>query len=318
VAGRAVELRDLRYFLAAAEEGSFTRAARRCHIAQQGLSAAIRRLERDTGRRLFERDHAGARLTSAGALLLPQAAELVRRADDAIRAVERPAGDHRHVLRIGLLVPAAAELTSAFLRSFRRAHADVAISIRQLAFDEVSDALASRGVDACITVGPVTDPWLHVAPLYVERQVAILPRRHPLAGESVLRVSDILEETFVAGPALPRDWAEHWRLNSFRGGMDPRLADPVTSAARTPWEVNEVVASGAAVVTGPQSHARMFPHRLVACVPLADAPGAPVGVATLARGRSSFAAAFAELASETVSRLGLPRDAETPGLPGVS
>lgn len=313
-----MELRDLRYFLAAAEEGSFTRAARRCHIAQQGLSAAIRRLERDTGRRLFERDHGGARLTAAGALLVPRAADLVRRADDAIRAVERPAGEGRHVLRVGLLVPAAAELTSVFVRSFRSAHPSVAVSISQLAFDEVSDALASRGVDVCMTVGPATDPRLRVTPLYVEPQVAILPRSHPLASASVLRVSDILEETFVAGPALPREWAGHWRLDSFRGGMDPRLADPVTSAARTPWEVNEVVASGAAIVTGPQSHARMFPHRLVACVPLADAPGAPVAVATLARGRGSFAPAFAELASETASRLRSSRDAATPAAADVS
>jgi DNA-binding transcriptional LysR family regulator len=298
-----VELRDLRYFLAAAEEESFTRAARRCHIAQQGLSAAIRRLERDTRQTLFVRDHSGARLTPAGALLVPRAIDILRRADEAILELDRVAVRDTSALRVGLVAPAAAELTSVILRSFRAAYPSTAVSIHQLRFDELTDALTGRQVDVCVTVGPACDARLDVVPLYVEPQVVILPRHHRLAGTCEARVSDILEETFVAGPTLPREWIGHWRLESFRGGLDPRLADPVSSDARTPSEVNEVVASGAAIVTGPQSHGRMFPHRQVACVPLVDAPGAPVAVATLARRHATLGQAFTELAAATASRL---------------
>jgi len=217
--------------------------------------------------------------------------------------LDRVGTDDSSILRVGLVAPAAAELTSVILRSFRAAYPSAAVSIHQLRFDVLTDALTSRQVDVSVTVGPAVDPHLKVVPLYVEPQVAILPKGHRLADSGGVQVSDILDEPFVAGPTLPREWIAHWRLESLRGGVSPRLADPVTSDARTPSEVNEVVASGAAIVTGPQSHGRMFPHRQVVCVALSDAPGAPVAVATLAHRQTKLAVAFEELAAESASRL---------------
>jgi DNA-binding transcriptional LysR family regulator len=273
-----MNLRDLHYFVAAIEEGSFTRAARRCFVAQQALSIAIARLERDVGQQLFERDHRGAVPTEAGTRLLPRARELLRLADEpleeSLTADSQPAR-----LGIGLMVPAAAEITSPILRAYRKAHPDVAVSIHELGFEHLLPALMARTVDVALTVGPVADERLKAVPLFVEPQAAILPRRHRLADANELQAETLLDEVFVSGAESPPAWIAHWRLEQMRNGEPPRVADRVASDARTPAEVNEVVAGGVAIVTGPMSHARACPHPEVVCVPVLDAPGSQVSAA---------------------------------------
>ena len=82
-----VHLRDLRYFVAVAEEGSFTHAADRLHVSQPGLSKQIRQLERSLGATLLRRDHRGVGLTAAGAALLPEAQRLLGAWDGVAREV---------------------------------------------------------------------------------------------------------------------------------------------------------------------------------------------------------------------------------------
>jgi DNA-binding transcriptional LysR family regulator len=302
-----VHLRDLTYFLAAAEEGSFSRAARRCFIAQQGLSAAIRRLERDVGQTLFERERTGARLTTAGTLLVPRARALLELAEHTVSSL-RDQGDEHAVLRAGLVSPAAGDWTSTILRAFRVTHPGVEVGVRQLAFDELGPALDAGRIDVALTVGPAADPRWRVTPLFTEPLVAILPRRHRLTERAAVRADELLEETFLAGAALRSEWIGFWRLEELRNGEAARLGDPVASDARTPVEVNEVVAAGAGIITGPRSHARAFAHRGIACVPITDAPPAQVAAVRLAWPHNTIADTFADVAAATAARLaGLPR-----------
>ena len=297
-----MDLRDLRYFVAAAEERSFTRAARRCFVAQQGLSAAIARLERSIGERLFERGGRGVDLTPAGARLLPRARELLRLADETLDAVREAPAERPGALRVGIVTPAAAELTSPILRTFRRRHPRVAVSVRELGFGDLVDALSSRAIDVGIGVGPSSDGRIERTPLFVEPQVAILPRWHPLADAPSLRVEDLVDEVFVSGATLPREWIGHWRFEQQRGAP-ARLAPPWLSEARTPSEINEVVAAGNAIITGPMSHGRLLPHPLVVCVPVVDAPGSEAGVAVAAQEAPPDAIRFREVAREVSERL---------------
>src|SRR5438093_13421707 len=104
-----LELRQLRYFLAVAEELNFSRAAERLHIAQPALSAQIRTLETQLGCELFSRTTRKVELTPAGELLLADARELVRHADQAAAKVGAVARGQRGELRVGFVGPAGGE-----------------------------------------------------------------------------------------------------------------------------------------------------------------------------------------------------------------
>src|ERR1700735_3204783 len=98
-----VDLRQLRYVVAIAQEGSFTAAAQRLHIAQQSLSQQIALIERRLGATLFERGPRGVTLTAVGAALLPEARAALVAVDRAFEVARRAATDERRPLRVGFL-----------------------------------------------------------------------------------------------------------------------------------------------------------------------------------------------------------------------
>src|SRR5438067_3980489 len=98
-----MELRHLRYFQAVAEESSFSRAAKRLHIAQPALSRAIKQLEHALGAQVLDRTRHHVRLTPAGAVLLREAAALLQLLEDAARRVRRTAAGEEGELRLGYI-----------------------------------------------------------------------------------------------------------------------------------------------------------------------------------------------------------------------
>ena len=124
-----MELRHLRYFVAIAEERSFTRAAERLWVAQPGLSSQIRRLESELGVRLFDRHTRGVDLTDAGELFLERARATLAAAD-AARATGRDleAGVVGTV-RLGLVTETPATVTPSLLAAFGRSHPDVEVTV---------------------------------------------------------------------------------------------------------------------------------------------------------------------------------------------
>lgn len=297
-----MNLRDARYFIAAAQAPSFGRAAERCFLTQQALSAAIVRLERDLGERLFTRHRQGVELTDAGERLLPRAIALVELADATLAAVREPGAERSgSALRVGVMEPAAAELTTPIIQAFRCAHPETTVAVRELRFSGVTDALRSGQVDVAIGVGPLEGQSVRTTALFNEPRSLLLPRHHPLAEAEQLRVDDVLGLMFLPGSALPQEWIGFWRLEDLRNGEPARLASADVAEAHSPSEVNEVVAAEIAVITGPLSHRRTFPHPGVAVVPLADAPRSAVSAAVPARRASPLADAFVQTAA-SVSR----------------
>lgn len=299
-----MNLRDARYFIAAADSPSFGRAALRCFLTQQALSAAIGRLEQEIGEPLFVRHRHGVELTEAGECLLPGAREPVELADRtlaAVRATADPGGGG--CLRLGVMAPAAAELTTPIIQAFRSAHPEATVTVRELAFRGVADAVVAGEVDVALGVGPLLDPRVRVTTLFREPRAVLVPRCHPLDDAGELSASDVLDLTFVPGAGLARGWIGFWRLEDLRNGEPARLASPEGAEAHPPTEVNEVVAAGVAVVSGPLSHGRRFPHGDVSVVRLHDAPGSAVAALLPARRASRLGTAFVETAVRVSSEL---------------
>jgi DNA-binding transcriptional LysR family regulator len=255
------ELRQLRYFVAVAEEGSLTRAAARLHIAQQSLSQQIRTLEAQLGVTLFTRSSRGAELTDAGAVLLREARPVLAQAARAVEAV-RQSG--RGPVRVGFLSSVANYVMPPVVRTFRTRHPDVALHVEDVAIATLVERLRAGELDAGLTRPPHVDD-LETEVVLREPVAAALPEEHPLAGRAEIELADLADDPWVLTPrASWPPWHRKYDEDFARAGFRPRVVQRGTS----PQNLLALVAAGVGVTRLPLS-ARSLRDSGVAFVPLA-------------------------------------------------
>jgi DNA-binding transcriptional LysR family regulator len=153
-----VSLRQLEYFVAVADEGSFTTAAARLHVSQPGLSHQIQALERQLGGPLLERLPRGVRLTPAGRTALPHARASLAHAERATSAALRASGADAGELHVGTLYSISVGVLPAALRAWRRTYPDV--QVRLVEFRHTNDLIAAMEAgQADLAVGPTPPAW---------------------------------------------------------------------------------------------------------------------------------------------------------------
>ncbi|AXB41704.1 LysR family transcriptional regulator [Amycolatopsis albispora] len=193
-----MELRQLEYFVAVAEESHFTRAARRMHVAQSGLSAAIRALEKELGAPLFRRSTRQVRLTGAGEALLAEARRTLSAADAGRDAVAAVQGLVRGSLAIGSLQCLHSLHLPALLRDFVTAHPGLDVRLRHGGSTELLDQVRAGGLDLAFVAKPARCPDdLRFAPLGTERLVLACAPGHPLADQAEVRLPELAGDRFV-------------------------------------------------------------------------------------------------------------------------
>jgi DNA-binding transcriptional LysR family regulator len=204
-----MELRQLRYFVAIADEGSFTRAAERLWIAQPGLSTQIRRLEVELGVKLFERHARGVDLTSAGRLFLD-------RARVALSAVEAACSTGRDLkcgtagsLRLGVVTPMRWGGTSMMLEQFARERDAVEVTVMEGDGGTLWRDLRSAHLDAVVAPRGFASPDLNILHLGDEPWVMLVGAGHRLAGGGPLDAQDLNGENVVV--SAHRDGAGYSR-----------------------------------------------------------------------------------------------------------
>jgi DNA-binding transcriptional LysR family regulator len=192
-----VEFRHLRYFVAVAEEGGFTRAAQRLHMAQPPLSVQIRALEALLGVELFDRSRRAIRLTEAGQALLPEARRLLAERERAIAVVRRAGAGEVGRLDIGFIPSASNNALPPILRAFGRRYPDVELGLRELSPDVLVEGLRERRHDVVFIWSPFEDPELEQRVVAREPLVAALPAGHRLSAQDAIAVEDLAGEPFV-------------------------------------------------------------------------------------------------------------------------
>jgi LysR family hca operon transcriptional activator len=185
-----IELRHLRYFVAVAEEASFTAAARRVHVAQQVLGSQIRQLEDAVGVRLLERTSRGAGLTAAGVSFLDGARATLAALDRTVAATRNSAYTLSGVLSVGLNVAAGGELPTTLLAAFQRACPQVEVKLRTFELTQPAAGLLARSTAVAFVRPPVCVPGLELESLAEEPRVFVLPAAHPLARRDRLALGD--------------------------------------------------------------------------------------------------------------------------------
>jgi DNA-binding transcriptional LysR family regulator len=192
-----VDLRQLRYFLAVAEELHFTRAARRVGIAQASLSEQVRRLEDEIGAPLLGRTSRQVVLTPAGRVVRDRARRLLTDVEDTMRTARDVAAGRLGELRVGAVGAALTATVPAVLRTLRAEAPNLTVRISQLSTTAQLNALADRRLDVGLVRGPAHHPGVHIEPLLREPLVAVLPHDHPLASRTHLDLAGLAGEPLV-------------------------------------------------------------------------------------------------------------------------
>jgi DNA-binding transcriptional LysR family regulator len=258
-------LRDLRYFVAVAEELSFTRAANeRLFIAQPTLSRQIRQLEASLRAKLFERDRRTVRLTKAGEVMLAQARLVLAQWDETQHAVAEAAAAQGTTLRVGFqtrigrgLIPGVTARMAELLPGWK-------LTFRQVSWRDPTAGLAESEVDVAIAWLPVPDTgplsWRVVA---TEERWVALPVSHRLARRTTISLADLTDEPFIALPAAAGPLRRFW-LAADERPVAPRIA----AETETAEETFEAVASGLGVALLAAGNAEIYRRDDVICRPV--------------------------------------------------
>lgn len=178
-----MELHQLEYFVAVAEEASFTRAASRVHVAQPGVSAQVRRLESELGQQLLDRSGRSVRLTEVGSAVLPFARAALDAVANARLAVDDLAGLVRGQVTVGMVSGCALPVLAELLAGFHDRHPGVAIALVEDNSDRLVERLRDGRLDlAVIGWAEQTPADIDSVVLVDEELVAAVAPGHPLAG----------------------------------------------------------------------------------------------------------------------------------------
>lgn len=200
-----MELRHLRYFVAVAREQSFTRAAKKLHIAQPPLSRQIQQLEEELGVELINRNSRPAYLTDAGRLLYEQAVQVLDRIEEMRAMMRRLQQAERGRFGIGFVGSTLYGKLPEVIRRYRAARPGVEAALVELTSLEQTAALKEGRIDVGFGRIPHDDPAIVRHLLRNERVIAVLPLGHPLLEHpGPLRLRDLKDEPLVIYPRAPR------------------------------------------------------------------------------------------------------------------
>jgi DNA-binding transcriptional LysR family regulator len=267
-----MELRHLRYFVALAQELSFTRAAERLHVSQPPLSQQIRALEEELGTQLFARTSRRVELTAAGEVFLAHAQAILERVAQAREQTRATGAGQAGHLEIGLSGSLLLGPLPRIIAAYRRSAPGVAVVLHEMTPAAQLLALRDRRIDVSFSRTAVDDEALASELAWRDPVVVAMPRGHPLAAARRLALQDLRGEEFVALRLDSSGFARYLHDCCVQAGFVPRVSQQVVESQAIP----SLVAAGLGVALVPGSLQRVH-RRGVEYRPLArNAPRADV------------------------------------------
>lgn len=192
-----MELQQLRYVVAVARTGNFSRAAEECHVAQPSLSQQIQKLEDELGERLFERLPRRIKLTAAGETFLPRAQRILAEVDSAQREVRDAGALPRGRLTVGVLPTIAPYFLPRVLAEFSKAYPEVETVVQEDTTARLLKLGCACELDLAIVSLPIDDARFEKETLFSEELLLAMPPGHPLAAKKRIRLTDLESERFI-------------------------------------------------------------------------------------------------------------------------
>ena len=255
-----MELRQLEYFVAVAEEANFTRAAARVHISQSGVSAQIRSLERELGAELIDRSGGTATLTTAGQAALAQARATLAAAGSVRQSVDDVTGLLRGSVRVGMVTACTVPQLFDALAGFHSRHPGIELSLQEGNSDSLVDKVRTGVLDlALVGVAARAPDGLTSMVVIDERIVAAVPPEHPLASQKRVTLEQVNEYPIVS---LPVGTGVRTVFDRDCGGVG--ITPSIALEASAPDAVADLAARGVGVAILSASMLGAYRNRLTA------------------------------------------------------
>jgi DNA-binding transcriptional LysR family regulator len=263
-----LHLRDLRYFVAVAEELHFSRAAERLHLDQPTLSRHVRQLEEKLGVRLLDRTTRQVALTDAGRAFVEKAHETLAAAGAAVDAAQAAANGRVGVLQVGMMVEGWPELRAKACEAFEERYPGVEVRTLSYPFADPTLGLASGETDVAFVTLPLPHQLIATERLYDEPRAFVLASSHRLASKESIGLDDVEDEAFFGLSGMEDNptataWDAFWQLQPRPDGT----RRPVGAVAATKEEWFDALIRERAISTTALSAATLFPLPGVTYVP---------------------------------------------------
>lgn len=295
-----MELRQLRTFLAVAEEQSFTRAADRLYVVQSAVSATLQTLERELGATLIDRSSHPVSLTDAGRALLDEARRTLEAADAAVAAVDEVRGGLRGTVHLGIMQRRRGAISVAeVIRTFGAEHPAVRVLTRHAGGSaEMAEQVHTGALDLAFVGLPGDGPeGVLLTRLTREPMVLVCHREHPMAQEQQIGLTDLADAVFAD---VPPTWGTRIALEAAL--QDGQITRDVRYEINDMAGVADFVEQDLAVAVMPPSY--VTPHPDIRLVPITDGPAFVVSLATPTQRASSPASAALARTITSVAQAG--------------
>lgn len=285
-----MELRQLNYFIAVAEERHFGRAAKRLHMAQPPLSQQIRQLEEQLGVRLLDRTTRRVDLTAAGQELLDRGRKIVNEVETLKADVYQVGNGATGVLRLGFSGSATYGVMPKIARHVKQALPGLSMSLHgEMLTPAMEAGLRDHTLDAAMLRPPVSSPEIEYRVMAREKLVVALPSHSPLATGRPVASNELQQQLFITYP--PESVMHRTVAELCRGaGFQPRTAQVVKETST----MLSFVAAGGGVAVVPEA-ARSFQLEGVVYAPLEDSPHSELAVAWRREDRSTLLRNFVNI-----------------------
>ncbi len=292
-----VELRHLRYFIAAAEEENVSRAALKLHVSQPALSRQIRDLEEELRFALFQRTAKSVQLTDAGRAFLAEARDVLKRADDAVDRARAIAAGGRGELQVGYAPSPTARILPTTLRAFQARMPKVRVRLHDFSSEEMVSGLRDGEIELAVLVRPTRAMLrgLRFEELARDPICLAVPPKHPLARHRTVTLPEVAREPLVVFNR--KDYPDyHELLDAIFAGTKLRLR--IVEEHDSSTSLIAAVESGAGVAIVPKAFGCSTGQRLK-LIPVSPAPAPLVlGIAWPDKAISGAAEIFLECARE--------------------
>jgi LysR family hydrogen peroxide-inducible transcriptional activator len=229
-----MEMHQLKYFLAVAETGSFSRAAERCYVSQPSLSQQIIKLEQEVGQPLFDRAGRRVMLTQAGKMLVEHARTILMTVENATKQLKSAGEDVSVRLSVGVIPTIGPYILPKVIGNFLKSRPNIDLVIQEDYTQRLITALCEGEIDIAIMALPINNDQLAVETLGTDALLLALPRGHKLTKKRRVKTADVRDERFVLineMHCLGEQVASFCRQHEFQPGVVCRSAQISTVQA---------------------------------------------------------------------------------------
>ena len=298
-----MEIHQLRYFVAVADEGSFSRAATKVRVAQPSLSQQIRKLEAELGKPLFDRLPRSVVLTEAGRCLIDYARQILASIGDARRCVDDLKGEVAGRVAVGAIPTIAPYVLPGLVVTFQKHYPDVILEVVEDVTDGITRRIERGELDVALASTCRASPTLRREPVGTEPLLALVPEKHPLAKKDLVEFDDLKSQRFLLLHEM------HCLSQQVNHLLESRHLRPqIALAGSQLTTIANMVAASIGISIVPQMMVRH--HPTPGCVSLPFAPPVPERelnfLSNPLRFQSKAAAAFHKEAAAALSSEQLP------------